>query len=116
MGTVGTGKTSGAGAVTTVGGGRGRVTRGRVLARRANGRGAPPGPKPKSTAGCTVPEAAAVFRRVRVEMRPEGDNSIGGAGLPGGEEADVARPVVAAESTPCEVLVGEGACSAAFAL
>ena len=62
-----------------------------------------------------MPEAAAVFRRVRVEMRPEGDNSIGGAGLPGGEGADAAGPVVAAESAPCEVLVGAGACSAAGA-
>ena len=48
--------------------------------------------------------AAAVFRRVRVEMRPEGYKAVGGAGSPCGEGADAAGSVILAESTPCEVL------------
>ena len=45
-GTVGAGEVAGARAVTTARGGYARGTRGGVLARRADGRGAPPGPKP----------------------------------------------------------------------
>ena len=48
-------------------------------------------------------------RRIRVKMRPEGGRAGGAAGLPGGVEADAAGSVMAAESTPCEVLIGEGA-------
>ena len=46
MGTVGAGEAAGAGAVTTARGGRGRGTRGGVLARRVDRRGAPPVPEP----------------------------------------------------------------------
>ena len=46
MGTVGAGEVAGAEAVATARGGRGRGTRGGVLARPADGQGAPPGPKP----------------------------------------------------------------------
>ena len=54
--------------------------------------------------------AAAVRRRVRVEIRPECSEAVGGAALPSVEGADVARSMIAVESAPCEVLVGEGAC------
>ena len=47
--------------------------------------------------------AAAVCRRVRVKMRPEGSNAVGCAGSPGGEKADAAGSVIAAEWAPCEV-------------
>ena len=46
IGTVGGGEAAGAGAVTTAIGGHGRGTRGGLLVRRADGRGAPPGPTP----------------------------------------------------------------------
>ena len=45
MGAIGAGEAAGAGAVTTARSGRGRGTLGGVLARRADGRGVPPGPK-----------------------------------------------------------------------
>ena len=54
--------------------------------------------------------AAAVLRRVRVEMRPEGGKAVGGAGSPFGKGADAAGSVIVAESAPCEVLDGEGGC------
>lgn len=56
--------------------------------------------------------SAAVRRRVRVELRPEGGKAVGGAGLPGGKGAGAAEIYrsIAAESAPCEVLVREGAC------
>ena len=46
MGTIGAGEAARTGAVTTARGGRSRGTRGGVLARRADRRGSPPGPKP----------------------------------------------------------------------
>ena len=110
MDTVRAGEAAGAGAVTTARGSHGRGTCGGVLARRANGREAPPGPEPLSTAGGAAPAAAAVRRRVRVEMLPENGKAVGGAGSPGDEGADAAGSMVAAESTSCEVLVGEGTC------
>ena len=57
-----------------------------------------------------MPVAAAIRRCVRVEMRPEGGKSVGGATSPGGAGADAAVSVIAAESAPYEVLVGEGVC------
>ena len=54
--------------------------------------------------------AVAVRRRVRVEMWPEGGKVVEGTGSPGGEKADAAGSVTGAESAPCEVPVGEGAC------
>ena len=71
MGTVRAGEVAGARVVATVRGGRGRGTRGGVIVCQADGRGAPPGPKPQSTAGGSAPAAVAVLRRVRVEMRPK---------------------------------------------
>ena len=55
-------------------------------------------------------EEAAVRQRVRLGMGPEGGKVVGGAGSPGGEGVDVGRSVIAAESVPCEMFVGEGAC------
>ena len=49
-----------------------------------------------------MPGAAAVRRRVRVEMRSEGVKAVGGAGSPGGERVDAAGSVIAAESARCE--------------
>ena len=48
-------------------------------------------------------------------MRPEGGKAVGGAGSPGGEGEDADGVVIAAESAPCEVLVGEGECWATAA-
>ena len=56
-----------------------------------------------------MPAAAAVRRRVRMEMRPEGGNIFRDARLPGGDGADAAGSVITAESSPCKVLVGGGA-------
>ena len=56
-----------------------------------------------------MPAAAAAGRLVRVEMRPEGGQAVGGTGPAGVEGADAAGSVIAAESAPCNVLVGEGA-------
>ena len=110
-GTVGAGDAAEAGAVETVRGGRGRGTRGGVLVRLADGQGAPPGPKPHSSAaGDSAPAPAAVLRRIRAEMRPEGGKPAGGARSPGSEGTDAAGSVIAADSAPCEVLDGEGAC------
>ena len=81
-----------------------------MLERRADGRGAPPGPKPYSAAGGSAPVAAAVLRRVRVEMWPEGGMAVGGAESPCGEGADAGGSVIAAELTPCEVPNGEEPC------
>ena len=53
-----------------------------------------------------MPAGAAVRWRVRVEMRPEGGQTFRGAGLPGGEEADAAGPVITPESFPYQVRVG----------
>ena len=105
MGTVRTDEAAGAGAKTTGASGRGRGVRGRVIVRRADGLGAPPGPKPSSTAGGAVPAAVAVRRRVRVEMRSEGGKIVRGAGLPGDGGADAAGSVITAESSPCKALV-----------
>ena len=102
MGTVGAGEAAGAGAVTTARGGRGRGIRGGVLARCADGRGSRPGSKLSSTSGDAVPVPAAVRRRVRVKMSPDGVNAVGGAGSPGGERADADGSVIAAESAACE--------------
>ena len=52
---------------------------------------------------------AAVLRRVRVEVRPEGGKAIGGAGSCG-EGADAAGSVISAESAPCGVLDVGGTC------
>ena len=57
-----------------------------------------------------MPAAAAVRRRVRVEMRPEGGKTVRGDGLPGEERADAAGPVITAESSPCGKLARRGAC------
>ena len=54
--------------------------------------------------------ASAARRRVRAEMQLKGNKAVGGPGSPGGEGADAAESVIAAESAPCKVLVGEGAC------
>ena len=92
-------------------GGRSRGCRGSrdgVLAPRADGRGAPPRPKPYSTAGDALRAAVDVRRRVRVEMRTEGDFAVGGAGMPGEAGADTVGPVVAAESIPCVDLLEKG--------
>ena len=53
-----------------------------------------------------MPVPTAVRRRVRVEMQPEDGKAVRGAGSPGGEGADAAGSVIAAESAPCEVLQG----------
>ena len=82
MGTVGTSEVTEAEVITTVRGDCGRETRGWVIVHRAHGLGAPPGPKPYSTAVSAVLAAAAVRRPIRVEMRPEGGTTIKGAGLP----------------------------------
>lgn len=75
------GKVAEAGAVTTVGGSRGRWTHGGVIARRADGQGPPPGPKPYSTAGGAMPVAVAARQRVREEMQPKGGKTVKGSGL-----------------------------------
>ena len=54
--------------------------------------------------------AAAVLRRVPVEMRREGGKAVGGAGSPCREGADAAGSVITAESAPCGVLDVGGAC------
>ena len=36
--------------------------------------------------------------------------AVRGVGSPGGEGADASGSLIAAESAPCEVFVGEGAC------
>ena len=43
-------------------------------------------------------------------MRHEDGKAVGDAGSPGAEGADASGSVIAVESAPCEVLVGEGAC------
>ena len=57
---------TGAGAVTTAGGGRGRGTRGGVLARRMDGRQAPPGPKPSHLAAVGAVPVAGAVRHVQI--------------------------------------------------
>ena len=54
--------------------------------------------------------AAAVRRRVRVDMRPEDGRVVGRAGDPGIEGAGAGGSVIATESGPCKAIVGEGAC------
>ena len=56
-----------------------------------------------------MPAAAAAGRLVRVEMRPEGGQAVGGTGPAGVEGADAAGSVIAAESAPFEVIIGERA-------
>ena len=114
IGIVRAGEVAGAGAVATARGGRGRGSRGGVIVRRADGRGAPPGPNPYSTAGGLAPAVMAVLRRVRVGMRPEGGKAVGGAGSPCREGVDKAGPVISTDLAPCEVLDVGGACWAAF--
>ena len=63
IGTVGTAEAAGAGVATVDVVGCGRGARGGVLARREASQGASPGPKTLSTAGGTVPAAAAVHLR-----------------------------------------------------
>ena len=109
MGTTETGEAAAAGVFATASGGHGRETRSGVCARRADGPGALPGPKPKSTAGGSAPAAAAILRSVRVKMRPESVKAVGGVGSPF-EGADAAGSVIPAESAHCKVLDVEGAC------
>ena len=82
--------------------------RGGIIARRADGLGAPPGSKPYSTAG-GVPAAAAVLRRVRVGMRPEGGRIVRDTGLSGGGGTDADGSMIMAESSPSKALVERGA-------
>ena len=56
-----------------------------------------------------MPAPAAVRRRVRVEMRPEGGKTFRGTGLPCRKGADAARSEIAVESSPSKVPVGRGA-------
>ena len=96
MGKVGAGEAAGAGAVTTTKGGRGRGTRGGVLARLAEGRGAPPGPKPSvvvDSRGCIAscccctsarPSGDAARRRLRRRRRRRARRDRGGHGQAGG--------------------------------
>lgn len=100
MGTVGTDEAERAEAVAVVGAGHGRGTHGGVWARRAGGRGAPPGSKPYSTAGGALSAAVRVRRRVRVELRPESGFAVGDAGALGVDGADTMKPGFAAESVP----------------
>ena len=101
IGTVGTGEEAGTGVAAVGGAGLGRGTRGGVLARRENSRGALPGSKPYSTAGGAVPAAVAIRRRVRVEMRSEDGLTVWGAREPGEAGADAVGPVASTESAPC---------------
>ena len=71
IGTVETGEAAGAGVAAVGGAIRGRRTRGGVLSRLADGREAPPGPRPWSTVWGALSAAVAVRRRARVEMRSE---------------------------------------------
>ena len=100
IGTVGTGEAARAGVPAVGGADRGRGTRGGTLARLADSRGAPPGPKPQSAAGGAVPAVVAVRRRVRVEMRSEDGFTVWGAGEPGEAGVDAVGPVVSTESAP----------------
>lgn len=54
--------------------------------------------------------AAAVLRRVWVEMRPEGGKTVRDTDLSRGQGAETAGSVIAAECSRCEVLVARGAC------
>ena len=92
--TVRTDETDGAGVVVVDGSGRNRDTLGRVLARLAYSRGAPP-------ARGAAPAAVAVRRRVREKMRSEDGFTVGGAGGPGQAGADAVGPMVSTESFPC---------------
>ena len=92
MGAVGTG----VGARNVLGveanGSRGRGARGRGSTQEEDVRGTLPGSKPYSTAGCATLAAAAVLRRVQVEMRPAGGStteaSDGRVGARGGNFAE----------------------------
>ena len=92
-GTVRTGGSARVRVTAAAGAGCGRRARGGVVFRLEDGRGAPPGPKPKSTARGTLPAAAAERRRVRVEMRSEKNVVVWGAGKPGEVETDAVGPV-----------------------
>ena len=104
---VGTGEAAGAGVAAVSGAGRGRGTRGGVLARRATGRGVRRAQSQVHSRGC-IAVCVAVRRRVRVEMRFEGFFAIGGAGEPGETGADTVGPVVTTESVPCVELLEKG--------
>ena len=99
--TVGTDEAAEAGVAAVGGPGRGRGIRSGVLARLADGRGAPPGPKPLLTAGGAALAAVAVRRRVRGEMRSQDGFTVGGIGEPGEAGADAVGPVVSTASVPC---------------
>ena len=101
MGSVVTGDSTEAGVISTTGCGRGCETRGGVIARRAYGLGAPPDPKLYSTAGSVVPAAAAVCRRVQLEVRPEYGKTVRGAGSPGSKGVDEAGSMIPTEPSPC---------------
>ena len=51
-----------------------------------------------------MPVTAVIRRHIRVEMRPEGDKTARGAGLPDGEGADVGGSVITTEliTTVCQ--------------
>ena len=57
-----------------------------------------------------MPVAAAVRRRGRVKIGPDGGEEVRGSGLPGGEATDATGSAIAAEPAHCEVLVAGGAC------
>ena len=75
MRTVGKGAGARGGPGATAKGGRGRRTCGGWSTREESDQGTLPDPKLWSTAGCSAPAAAAVLRRVRVKIRPEGVNA-----------------------------------------
>ena len=100
IGTAGTDEEAGAGVAAVGGPGRGRWIRGVVLARLADGRKAPPGPKPQSTAGGVALAAVAVRWRVRVELRSQDGFTVRGIGEPGEAGADSVGPVVSTASVP----------------
>ena len=66
-----TGESARAGVAAAGGTGHGRGTRGGVVTRLEDGRGALLGSKPLSTAGGALPAAVAERQRIRAEMRSE---------------------------------------------
>ena len=72
----------------------------------------PAGPETIISSRRRSARGSAVRRCVRVKMRPEGGKAVGDTGSPGGKGADAVGLVIAVELARCEVLVGEGACSA----
>ena len=99
---MGTGEAAGSG-VAAMGG-----IRGGVVARLADGRGAPPGPNPLLTARDALPAAVAVRRRVRVEMRSADGFAVGGAAETGETWTDTVGPAVSTESVPGVELLEKG--------